>query len=60
MIEFLQLIEVIPVQWFSLAITILGFAAVVFAGWQIKLMKYNKELQKTLNECLKYFMKKGD
>lgn len=60
MIEFLQIIEIIPIQWFSLTIALLGLVAVFFAGWQVKLMKYNKELQKTLNECLKYLMNKGE
>lgn len=60
MIEFLQIIEIIPVQWFSLLIAILSLGCFIFAGWQVKIMKKNKQLQETLNECLKNLINKGE
>lgn len=60
MIEFLEIINIIPVQWFSLLIAILSLGSFIFAGWQVKIMKKNKQLQETLNECLKHFLKKGE
>lgn len=60
MIEFLQIIEIIPVQWFSLLIAILSLGCFIFAGWQVKIMKKNKQLQEILNECLKNLINKGE
>ena len=39
MIEFLEIINIIPVQWFSLLIAILSLGCFIFAGWQVKIMK---------------------
>ncbi len=52
MITFLNIITIIPIQWFSLVIILVGIAAVIYAALQLKVMKQNKRTQELLIKYL--------
>ncbi len=52
MISFLNIITIIPIQWFSLIIILVGIAAVIYAALQLKVMKQNKNTQELLIKYL--------
>lgn len=60
MIAFLNIITIIPIQWFSLVIILVGIAAVIYAALQLKVMKQNKQTQELLIKYLEAANKKEE